>query len=76
MKEIKLKKIKDFESLRTNVKKSNSSTVNYDYNNFNNDKFIHMINEKAGQNLDLNDYIFSQIVLLKFLKECVNVIKL
>ncbi len=46
-----------------------------DYTMFNNDKFIHMINEKAGKNLDLNDYINSQISLLKFIKECINVTK-
>jgi hypothetical protein len=34
--------------------------------------FINIINEKLIKNLDLNDYINSQIILLKFIKECMH----
>lgn len=31
-----------------------------------------MITERVVKNIDLNDYIISQIILLKFIKECMN----
>lgn len=73
MKESKHSKLKDleFQTATSLLIKANNNKLETSI--FKNDKFIHMINEKAGKNLDLNDYINSQISLLKFIKECINV---
>lgn len=36
------------------------------------ENLVNMVTEKVVKNIDLNDYITSQIILLKFVKECMN----
>lgn len=72
LKEVKQKRLKDFENESLPDINKHFFNLKPEFN-FNSDKFINMINEKAAKNIDLNDYIYSQIVLLKFLKECMNV---
>jgi hypothetical protein len=63
----------------TTLKELNAKNINF-FNNylgknkfkFESENFFVIVREKILKNMDLNDYINSQIILLKFVKECMN----